>query len=359
MRNRLLKAPDARARETRFSQVLHHIYQLGLLLHVAFFVLFTLLEIWPLSALNLLSIGIYLLALIVNHGPRWLTALGVVYIEVIFHAVAVTELLGWATGFHYYLLAVGPVILLNGHWPLGTRLVLSLFPIAILAAMYLHTLDAPIAALGAALPDEVIHLVNIGNQAAVYLTLGFITYTYGLMARRAESRLIAATADWERKAHLDMLTGIYNRRAIDERVTREASRASRHGESFALALVDIDDFKAINDSHGHGVGDAVIREIAQRIQANIRDHDAVGRWGGEEFLVLLTRADDRVTPGILETLRSKISGEGGEGLPEYTVTIGSAIFAPGDGVAATIAQADAALYRGKKLGKNRVIHAHH
>ena len=355
---RLLSLPQGTQQSLRFNQVLHRIYYLALLLHLGFFVVFLSVGIGGLALFNLASIAVYLLALVLNHGRHWSSALLLVYVEVLLHAILTTVLLGWMAGFPYYLFAVGPVVLLNSHWPLPFRLVLAALAIIVKGLLYLFFggMGTDLTLLDVA--PGVLGLLHLGNTVAVYFALGFIVYSYGAIAKRAENRLMTALAEWERKAHLDMLTGIYNRRAMDELLKKEASRTGRSACCFAIAIVDIDDFKAINDTYGHDVGDNVIRHLATCIRDNIRTHDAVGRWGGEEFLVILTEADDAVTPRILEHLRARIVSSASEAadIPAYTVSIGSACFRPGDDVEAILKRADDALYQGKKSGKNKLVH---
>lgn len=355
---RLLSLPQGTHQSLGFNQLLHQIYYLALLLHLGFFVIFLFLGIGSLALFNLASVVAYVLARVLHHGRHWSSALLLVYVDVVLHAILATMLLGWMAGFPYYLFAVGPVVLLNTQWPLLFRLALALLAIVIKGLLYLFFggMEADHSLLEVA--PEILGLLHVGNTVAVYFTLGFIVYTYGVIAKQAVNQLMAASAEWERKAHLDMLTGIYNRRAMDELLKKEASRTGRSACCFAIAIVDIDNFKAINDTHGHDVGDNVIRHVATCIRDNIRTHDAVGRWGGEEFLVMLTEADDAVTPRILENLRSRIVASASEAadIPNYTVSIGSAIFRPGDDVEAVLKKADDALYQGKKSGKNVLVH---
>lgn len=158
-------------------------------------------------------------------------------------------------------------------------------------------------------------------------------------------------------AHTDLLTGVANRRALHELLEREMARAERTGAPLALAMVDVDDFKGFNDRHGHELGDEVLREVARRLHASVRRTDAVGRWGGEEFLVVL--ADTYAEGGRIaaEGLRSRITD-----LPlaingdhhSLTVSVGVAQHRPGTELDRLLRDADDALYRAKAAGKNRV-----
>ena len=355
-KTRLRTLPAGPEHSFSFNQLLQQIYYLALVLHVGFGVVFGFLGLWGLALLNGASIAAYTAVLGLNHGRYWSPALLAVCVEVVLHAVVATVALGWQAGFQYYLFAVAPVVLLNTHWTLGFRLALVGLVILIISALHVYSGGVAQAAPVFALAPEALGLLHLGNAVAVNITLGFIVYRYGAMAKRAEHTLTAATVEWERKAHLDVLTGIYNRRAMETLLKQEASRSDRHAACFALAIVDIDDFKAINDSHGHDVGDAVIRHVAGTIRGGIRSHDAVGRWGGEEFLVLLTQVEPCVIGSVLETLRARIVSASLDhpSVPDYSVTIGAATFQPGDRIDAVLKRADDALYRGKRHGKNRV-----
>lgn len=163
----------------------------------------------------------------------------------------------------------------------------------------------------------------------------------------------------ERLAFFDGLTGIANRRFLDRQLEALISGSRRHGRPLAVALVDADRFKRINDSRGHAVGDEVLSEVARRLGARLRTEDHIGRFGGEEFLVLLpdTGADDAAA--VAESLRAEVSSrpvvvEGGE--VDVTVSMGWAVW-EGDTAHALVARADAALYRAKAEGRNRVTGA--
>jgi diguanylate cyclase (GGDEF)-like protein len=162
----------------------------------------------------------------------------------------------------------------------------------------------------------------------------------------------------ERQALVDGLTGIANRRQCEEALTSEIARAERLGTTLTVVLADLDDFKAVNDAHGHAVGDDVLRTFAGVLRATVRESDLAGRWGGEEFLLLLPGAEavgaahlaDRVREGFAE--RSSI-GRDGE-VVTVTCSFGVAQYRAGDGQRELFGAADRALYQAKRAGKNRV-----
>lgn len=164
-------------------------------------------------------------------------------------------------------------------------------------------------------------------------------------------------------ANNDMLTGIPNRRLLQQTLRRDADRAMREHAAYAVLMVDIDHFKAVNDTHGHLAGDAVLRHVAHLLQARLRGQDMVGRWGGEEFLVLLPSTTREGAERLAQTLRANVSDapchHDGVTLP-VTVSIGvcADTLQPGDRARLLVDAADKALYAAKANGRNRVEHAH-
>jgi len=156
----------------------------------------------------------------------------------------------------------------------------------------------------------------------------------------------------------DALTGILNRRALLERLGEEMARAARERYPLAVAVLDIDFFKKINDTHGHNAGDEVLREFVGRVGRNVRSYDILGRYGGEEFILILIKTTLEKARIILERVRSAVEGEPfvyEEKAIGVTVSIGGAAWDGGGDSAALIERADKALYRAKEGGRNRVV----
>jgi diguanylate cyclase (GGDEF)-like protein len=158
----------------------------------------------------------------------------------------------------------------------------------------------------------------------------------------------------EAAAHTDFLTGADNRRGIQRRIGEEIERTDRYGGGFSLVLLDVDHFKAVNDEHGHQVGDAVLKEIVACLQLELRTVDRVGRWGGEEFLLLLPEVGGSEALQAAERLRSRVESHPFAPAGPLTVSIGVATWRPGETLGALLARADAALYRAKHGGRNSV-----
>jgi diguanylate cyclase (GGDEF)-like protein len=162
----------------------------------------------------------------------------------------------------------------------------------------------------------------------------------------------------ERQALVDGLTGIANRRACEDALTHEIARAGRLGTPLTLVVADLDDFKAVNDRHGHTVGDDVLHEFAAVLRGTLRESDVAGRWGGEEFVLLLPGTEAEGGVQLAERVRSALaerSFAGREGaVLQVTCSFGVAQLKPGLKERELFAQADRALYEAKRRGKNRV-----
>ena len=167
--------------------------------------------------------------------------------------------------------------------------------------------------------------------------------------------------DLQEKLHLlatrDELTGLFNRRMMLDVLRSEVARARRVGEPFCLGMLDLDHFKQVNDTYGHLAGDAILREAALRMQDSVRCYDTLGRWGGEEFLIVMSAADLAAGRVILERIRSSLTDRrvvvAGVEIA-VTASIGGAAFRQGDTIDQLIRAADEALYRAKRQGRNRV-----
>lgn len=161
------------------------------------------------------------------------------------------------------------------------------------------------------------------------------------------------------RAHMehDGLTGLLNHSALKERLALELARAARLGSPLSFVMIDLDRFKQVNDNHGHAAGDRVLRALAQLLRDRLRRTDIVGRYGGEEFGVLLPDTDAATAQQVIETIRQAFAAvEHGTGERCFSVTLSAGIAAspPIDNAETLAAAADAALYRSKHAGRNRV-----
>jgi diguanylate cyclase (GGDEF)-like protein len=163
----------------------------------------------------------------------------------------------------------------------------------------------------------------------------------------------------ERQALVDSLTGLANRRSLEETLRVELARAARFDNSVCLVLADLDDFKQVNDRHGHPVGDEVLKAFASALRATVRGSDVAGRWGGEEFALVLSGADSAGGARLAERARvtieeRRLSAPDGSEL-SVTASFGVASFPDSRELGELLAAADSALYAAKRGGKNRVV----
>jgi len=175
---------------------------------------------------------------------------------------------------------------------------------------------------------------------------------------RVAERILALHEKLRAEAAYDRLTGIWNRAAIMDYLQRELARAARQNFRIGLILADLDHFKRVNDTYGHPAGDKVLQEAAGRMKAALRPYDRIGRYGGEEFLIVASGCDGSEATALAERIRISIGQEAvswsSQEIP-MTSSLGVAISGNGrEDTAALIAAADEALYRAKNGGRNRV-----
>ena len=184
---------------------------------------------------------------------------------------------------------------------------------------------------------------------------GLIIIAIGSRLARSRQRLATLNYELDRLARVDSLTGLHNRRDVEERLTAAVSSAKRHGSELAVLLIDIDHFKVVNDTLGHQAGDAVLISAAHTIRTSLRIEDTVGRWGGEEFLAVLSDTDAQSAVAVAERLRADIADPTSHTDLNHpiTVTVGVAAWTSGE-IDDLIKRADAALYAGKINGRNTV-----
>jgi two-component system, cell cycle response regulator len=178
-----------------------------------------------------------------------------------------------------------------------------------------------------------------------------------------EETLVRAREEMRFKATHDALTSLWNRAAILSMARNELSRSSREARPFSVLLCDIDRFKRINDNHGHLVGDVVLEEVSRRLISSVRDYDAVGRYGGEEFLIIVSNCDEESLRTRAENVRTAIGSipiQTGKAELSVSISIGAMTHCCWEhdiSLESILAKADAALYNAKAAGRNRAVFA--
>jgi diguanylate cyclase (GGDEF)-like protein len=173
-----------------------------------------------------------------------------------------------------------------------------------------------------------------------------------LLERR---RLKVDLSEYKQKSRYDGLTGLFNRATFNDLLQENMAVSKRIGASFSLILIDIDDFKKVNDNYGHVVGDLVLSDMGQILQSVLRQDDAACRYGGEEFSILVQHAKPNQVIQMAEKIRSHVEKHQFDKLPGVTVSIGCCTYQPDETAKVFINRADLALYEAKRSGKNRVV----
>lgn len=254
------------------------------------------------------------------------------------------------------------IILMFGIFGLTTRQMLGVLVYSLVA---FGVASGVVAARDEPDYPTVVAAAYVGMVVVVLLSSTFLTTRVQSTCehlRRQKAELAQALEQIRQLATHDDLTGLLNRRAMLDRMQLEQRRSLRSGSPLLIAQLDIDHFKAVNDTHGHAAGDLVLQSFADTVRRNVRDTDVLARWGGEEFVLLLcdTPASDAVT--LMERLRQAVQAmqvpvpQSG-GPITVTVSIGLARHTPADPLAGTLERADRALYAAKAGGRNRVVPA--
>lgn len=206
---------------------------------------------------------------------------------------------------------------------------------------------------------------NDGEILGICTRRDLVTVAYSKWARllkdhqrelRAINEILSKrTEELERLASTDALTGLYNRYMFNELLSRELAQKKRYNSELSLVIFDIDHFKKINDSHGHLVGDEVLREVARIAKGKVRNSDILARWGGEEFIVLLPHTDIDGAKATAEKIRREIEGNNFDRPQTVTASFGVAECCEGECGDSLIDRADKALYQAKISGRNQTI----
>jgi diguanylate cyclase (GGDEF)-like protein len=323
---------------------------LAAMVDVTFLIFFLIVGSPLLAWLNIGSIALYATAYLLLTRRQNLAALLLIWLEVVAHAAIGTLLVGWDSGFHYYLLMFIPAIVVSG----SRRTVMVLLTTLFALYMGLHEsahLVGPMAPLG----DTPLLLLNVFNVFIFFSMAGYTTHFYSKLVRKSEHKL-------RELATHDTLTGLSNRRHLLDIARQEIARAIRTGQALSVVLADIADFQRINDGFGHDAGDQVLVHAGELLRATCRAHDTVARWGGEEFLFLLPSTDQKAAIEFAERLRQRVRASQvvhGDELFLYSLSIGVATLAEGESLERAIGRADRALYRSKSEGRDRVTGADH
>lgn len=350
LRDFVVSPPGVSPSEKRFYVFSNYIFTFSLFGHLSFIPVFYYLGNDAVLINNTACIALDLFCLYLNFHGKGRSASLLWVLEVSYHAGYSIIAFGWDYGFDYYFLGL-TVFVFFSQWHIAVRVGITMLLCSAAALLYWRSgTYAPLTVVETA-PFNVFHLINI---CVNIVALGYAALYYGKLADKTEDEL-------RFKATHDRLTGVLNRGAVLDCLRNEMVRAVRGSERIGIIMGDIDHFKQINDQYGHVAGDRVIRDVAQQIQSSLRPYDMVGRYGGEEFLILLPGCDLQraytTANRLVFQIGSRVTRFNGEDIA-VTMSIGVASFGDEDpdrnDLEGVIQRADNALYLAKRNGRNRV-----
>lgn len=203
-------------------------------------------------------------------------------------------------------------------------------------------------------PEELVAVRDLGDDLAVLASAHEVTHLNDRLQSEREA-LARANEHLHQLATTDFLTGAMNRYRIEHLVQVSLANAERYGHTFSLVLFDIDRFKEVNDTYGHDEGDRILKTLVNSLESCLREGDQLGRWGGEEFLVLAPSTDLGGATEFAERLRARVLATDFGLRESVTVSLGVTEWVPGDSLKTLLVRADSAMYQAKKAGRNRVI----
>ncbi|MFC4699731.1 GGDEF domain-containing protein [Glaciecola siphonariae] len=342
------KALELKYSDIRLQASLKVICFIGAIAHILFLFLFAFMGATFMAIFNILSIGVWIYAFVLSQKQRYEWAVHIVTAEMFIHAILATSFVGPDLGFQFYL------------WPL----------IGLLLTMPSNKLKQSTFFCVIVIIGFIVLSIATKNVEFTYALAPIVNYVYATNVLFAALPFVltilylrSTNSDNEKElfsqANMDDLTGTYNRRFVHDLMeSSETEQRRRSFDSYSLVLGDVDNFKQINDSLGHQVGDTAIREIASVLKNNVRDSDIVSRWGGEEFLIILANADIETSEKVVHKIRHGINHD--IDIPQLSelglsMSFGIASAHRHMSFEETIRQADIKLYQAKAAGRDRVL----
>ncbi|WP_100640184.1 diguanylate cyclase [Marinobacter salexigens] len=336
-----------RERGLTFWRVMPRVCQLAAAVDVSFFFLFYFLGSPILAWINVASVAMYTAAYYAIKSRQNRLAITLVWIEVVVHSALGTIMIGWDSGFHYYLLMFVPILCVSSVRPRTVVILILLLWGYYVGLDILMWFIEPVQPI----PSAGLFGVHVFNLSVVFAMFSYLSFYYMSVVVSAQRKL-------RKLATIDSLTELFNRRHASDMADNEIARFRRVGHPVAFMLLDVDHFKQINDQYGHETGDIILAEIGKIVPAQLRTQDIAARWGGEEFLVILPDTGIDSALASAERIRVALCDHDWEAVTgeqvKVTVSVGVSELGEGDDRGSVISRADRALYRGKAGGRNRV-----
>lgn len=317
---------------------------LGALAHLAMLVLFARVGLTIMAVANAASIALWLLGGIVAWRGYLGSAIGIACAEMVAHAWLAVWQVGLGAGFQHYMWSAACLLVLNPFMRSDLALAAGVFVSLLFASIHLVF---PVGAILPALDAFQVPLYFM-NALCAPLPVVFVV----IMVRQAFKSQQAALRE---VAARDEVTGIFNRRH-GMRVLRKALDAWQPDDGALFVMLgDVDHFKAVNDTHGHHVGDLVLAQVAGMLAARLRSDDMLCRWGGEEFLMVFPDFPPDGVRERMDEVRRALASPRDDALPKVTMSFGLTRARPGDTVDEIVRRADALMYEAKHRGRNCIV----
>lgn len=338
-----------------FVQLIRRFYPLFISLHFSFVFLFSYLGIRELVVFNIFSVSLYAYCFYLNKRQQYFYSYALCTIEVLTHAAFCSVLIG-NTGFSDAVIFLPVLFFL---YPVAKRIKfayaagIALFYVCL---SYYEQVFLPLYTLDATL----IRGLNIGTNFLITLIASCLAlYFHNTIFQKEEElkqengKLLTQYEIVKKLSITDPLTQLFNRIKIENTFKNEISRASRNNNGFSVVLLDLDGFKLINDTYGHNIGDVVLKRTAEVLRSVSRDIDIVGRWGGEEFIIIAPDTDLDGALNFSEKIRSTLERTDMGIVGVVTASFGVTSYRLGDTIETIVNRADTALYSAKNAGRNR------
>ena len=331
-----------------------------IVVHVLMVFLFHIMGVWQLSLYNIIVTAYYSYCYTTVREGKVRQGYILTFAEIVAQMVFTTLIIGWSVGFYAYVIALIPLYYyINMFLGRGSDhpfmpFFWSMITFGIFLGTFILSLNVtPVTNLD--MSQKV--TIFIFNTFFAFQLIIWMSHFLVLGYKKTLSAMAERNASLDEAAGQDPLTKLFNRRTMEERLDEALEAAKKNGTIFSLVMGDIDFFKKINDTYGHDCGDVALVAVAEILKACVRDGDIVCRWGGEEFLLLVS-GNRGVATTVAERIRSRIENnvvEFGGNQIKFTMTLGVSTYAPGYSLDALVNQADENLYYGKEHGRNQVV----
>ena len=343
---KILTKPDAIAKnEGGLYFILLFISSLGVAVTVILFLIALFIQNSQLAFINIFGLLNSLYAISLNRKGQHFLAIGLFSTSLYLYAITGTILFGWSAGFQYYLIPLTTLFFLHPKLKFHYLLMFGFLPfITFILLPFFNTYSL----IGIPKFTSYLHSFNAFN---VFLSLIFINYYF-------RTDIFRLLTDLDKTSKTDMLTGLMNRRSMTVELTRHCNLTERYENTSSLLLIDIDNFKIINDELGHLAGDTILKQFSKLLSVRLRETDLLARWGGDEFLVLAPFTDLKSATELGENLRDSIQKHNfifENRILNISITIGVNEIVPNLTMEDSLKKVDKLLYHGKTNNRNQVV----